>query len=214
MRKKYLVGLVVIATAFHTQLISPPINLSIAKDNVERYYESGEYDKDLNKIIAKAKKRFKKIPVKKNSLVIFDVDDTALSDYADSKSIDFGYIPKLSTKWVLRADAPGISQTKELYDLIVKLRFKIIFLTGRKYYEHEATIKNLKRQGFTTFDRLIVRQPDELKLKAQEYKTNRRKQLTEEGYNIVGNIGDQESDLQGPHSGYRVKLPNYRYLIP
>lgn len=191
-----------------------PLNLTIAKERVEKYYECGQYDRDLEKVVNRAIKHFKKISIQHNATVIFDVDDTVLSDYADAKSISFGYIPKLSHEWVLCADAPAIPQAKRLYDYLVERGFKIIFLTGRKYDEYDATIKNLKDQGFLYFDKLIVREASEKNLSAFEYKTMRRKQLTQQGYKIVGSVGDQMSDLRGVMSGYKVKLPNYRYFIP
>jgi len=190
------------------------INLTIAKDRVERYHECGQYDKDLNKIVDRAIRHFRNVSTYNNSTVIFDIDDTVLSDYADEKSISFGYIPKLSHEWILSADAPAIPQTKRLYDYLINRGFCIIFLTGRKYNEYDATIKNLNDQGFNRFDKLIVRQQDETKLTALEYKTARRKKLSQQGYKIVGNIGDQWSDLKGGYSGYIEKLPNFRYMIP
>jgi acid phosphatase len=191
-----------------------PINLTVAKYRVENYYESGLYQEDLSEIVGCALKHFEKVPVTGNETVIFDVDDTVLSNYADSKSISFGYVPKMSHEWVLQADAPAIIETKNLYDYLVKKGFKIVFITGRKYNEHEPTVKNLKAQGFMTFDKLIVRQKHEIGMTAEKYKSGRRKQLTEEGYKIVGCIGDQESDLRGGYSGHQVKVPNYMYMIP
>jgi acid phosphatase len=191
-----------------------PLNLTVAKERVEKYYECGQYDRDLENVVNCAIKHFKKIPARHNATVIFDVDDTVLSDYADEKSISFGYIPKLSHEWILRADAHALPQTKRFYDFLVDRGFKIIFLTGRKHDEYDATIKNLKEQGFVHFDKLIVREASEKNLSAFKYKTARRKQLTQQGYKIVGSIGDQMSDLKGVYSGYKIKLPNYRYFIP
>ena len=190
-----------------------PLNLTIAKERVEWYYECGQYDRDLDKIVNDALSHFKRISTANKATVIFDIDDTVLSDYADAKSISFGYIPKLSHEWVLRADAPAIPQTKRLYDYLIDRGFTIVFLTGRKHNEHDASAKNLKTQGFTQFDRLIVRQEDEESLTAKQYKTKHRKKLSAEGYRIVGSIGDQWSDLEGELTGYVVKLPNVRYLI-
>ena len=190
-----------------------PVNLTIAKQQVEQYYESGSYENDLRDIVDSAINHFSKISVSDKSLVIFDVDDTVLSDYADAKAISFGYIPKLSHEWVLRADAPAVLEVKRLYDYLIEHKLHIIFMTGRKFDEHDATTKNLKLRGFTHFDKLIVRERHELKLTARAYKSGRRKQLTQEGYTIVGCIGDQKSDLEGGYAGYQVKLPNYKYLI-
>lgn len=190
-----------------------PINLTLAKEQVEHYYECGQYDKDLEAIVNKTIKHFEKVPVHNNTAVIFDIDDTVLSDYGNEKSISFGYIPKLSHAWIMQANAPAIAQTKKLYNYLINRGFKVIFLTGRLHHEYEATLKNLTEQGFKGFDRIIVRSPEEEKLSAQEYKTAHRKQLTEEGLDIVGSIGDQLSDLEGGYAGYKVKLPNYRYMI-
>jgi acid phosphatase len=190
-----------------------PVNLTIAKQRVEHYYECGRYDKDMNRIINRAIKHFKKMERCHKDAVVFDVDDTVLSNYCDEKDIRFGYIPKLSHEWVLRADAPAIDQTKQLYDYLVGRGFRIVFITGRKHDEYDATIKNLKNQGFQHFDKLIVRSEKEADLSALEYKYIRRAQLVKEGYRIVGNVGDQWSDLKGGNSGYQVKLPNYRYMI-
>jgi len=191
-----------------------PLNLSIAKERVQHYYESGRYQSDKYKIIARAIHYFKRITPHKNSVVIFDIDDTALSNYADEKSISFGYIPKLFHEWVMKADAPAIIQTKNFYDYLIRRNFRVIFLTGRKHNQYDATIKNLNRAGFTKFDRLIVRSKEEEHLTAQAYKTQQRKQLILDGYHIIASIGDQWSDLRGGYSGYMIKMPNFRYMLP
>ena len=190
-----------------------PVNLTVAKDRVALYHEQGHYNRDMKNIISDTLHHFKHASPRKNATVIFDIDETVLSGYADEKSISFGYIPKLSHEWILSADAPAIKETKRLYNYLVAHGFKIIFITGRKHNEYDATIKNLKHEGFTTFEKLIVRQPKEIQLTARDYKSTHRKKLSQEGYRIIGNIGDQDSDLTGGNSGYAVKLPNYRYLI-
>ena len=46
------------------------------------------------------------------------------------------------------------------------------------------------------------------------YKSAQRKKLEEEGYRIIGNVGDQWSDLLGTNSGIRTfKLPDPMYYI-
>jgi len=49
---------------------------------------------------------------------------------------------------------------------------------------------------------------------AVQYKSSERKKLEEEGYRIVGNIGDQWSDILGTNIGERTfKLPDPLYYI-
>lgn len=207
----YILGSVLCILLFGT-LTPRPFNLTDARNKVEEYYECGKYDKETDKVVNKAIRHFKKIAVTCNSVVIFDIDETVLSNYCDEKAISFGYIPKLSHEWIMKAKMPSIPQTKRLYDYLVCRGFRIIFLSGRKHNEYDVTIKNLKEQGFHEFDLLIVRSLEEEKLTAQEYKTNRRRLLMQSGYKIVGMVGDQCSDLVG-YSEYMLKIPNYRYRI-
>lgn len=191
----------------------PPENLTIAKRRVVEYYESSCYQSEFKKIIDSAIKHFEGVAPTGKSTVIFDIDDTSLSSYFHSKENEFGFVPKLFKEWVFQASAPAIVHTKRLYDYLVKKGFTIIFLTGRQYDEHKATVKNLKREGYTVFNRLIVRQKHELDLTAKAYKSANRAKLVEEGFRIVGCIGDQQSDLEGGNSGYTIKVPNYCYMI-
>lgn len=189
------------------------INLRTAKDIVKVYYESGNYDEEMSEIIEKAKEKFSKIEIKNNSAVIFDVDDTALSNYEISKRLDYGYDFKIIQEWVLSEKLPAIKQTKELYDFLKSKNVKLIFLTGRNFEEYDATYKNLISQGYTGFDSLIVRNKEQKKTKAQTFKSNVREALTKSGYKIIGTIGDQWTDLNGQYSGIQIKLPNYLYEV-
>jgi acid phosphatase len=188
------------------------LNLTTAKDRVKMYYEDGQYDKELDEIIADAKRQFDKVEGKQNSTVIFDVDDTVLLNYEGSKKMGYGYVKSMVDEWVSSAQVPAILQVKELYDYLLQKNAKIIFLTGRFQEEYDYTFQNLINEGFTTFDTLIVRRPEEQKLPAVEFKSNVRTALTQQGYDIIGNVGDQWTDLDGPYSGIKIKIPNYLYI--
>ena len=189
------------------------INLSDSKILIKNYYESGQYNKDLSEIIAEAKDEFKDIDVTKNSVVIFDVDDTALSNYDYIKSIDFGYIKPLWASYIEKGNAPVIYEVKTLYDYLLNRRIKIIFLTARTYNNYEATYKNLKDAGYTEFDTLIVRYKNQLDEQASDFKSIERLTLSDLGYKIIGCVGDQDSDFDGGNTGIKVKLPNYMYKV-
>jgi hypothetical protein len=46
------------------------------------------------------------------------------------------------------------------------------------------------------------------------YKSSERKKVEKNGYRIIGNIGDQWSDLMGTNTGNRTfKLPDPMYYI-
>jgi acid phosphatase len=189
------------------------LNLRTAKDNVKEYYESGGYDKELDEVIADAKQKFDKVEIKNNSVVIFDVDETALNNYGLAEMMDFGYVYDLNKKWNEELKAPAIPQVKDLYEYLLDKGINIIFLTGRNSNEYDVTYKNLIQEGYTRFDTLITQSKEDQKLKSQEFKSKVRTELTSKGYEIIGAVGDQWTDLNGPYSGIRIKIPNYLYEI-
>jgi len=190
-----------------------PVNLTIAREQVKQYYESGKFDNELDTVIEEAKKEFNKVEFKNNSVVIFDVDETALNNYDLAKQMGFGYVYEMNKKWNAEMKAPAIPEVKELYDFLLSKGAKIIFITGRNFPEYEATYENLKQAGYTVFDTLITQIGGEKKMKALEFKSSKRVWLTENGYEIIGTVGDQWSDLEGENHGIQIKIPNYLYLI-
>ena len=46
------------------------------------------------------------------------------------------------------------------------------------------------------------------------FKSGERAALEGQGYRILANVGDQESDLAGGHADRSFKLPNPFYFIP
>ena len=190
-----------------------PVNLSVARESVKEYYETGKFDEELDNVIREAKDKFSKIEFTENSVVIFDVDETVLDNYELAESMGFGYVYEMNKKWNKELKAPAIPQVKELYEYLLTKGAKIIFLTGRNIPEYEVTYKNLKKEGFAVFDTLITQREHEYKLSATEFKSSKRVELIEIGYEIIGTVGDQWSDLEGPHHGIQVKIPNYLYQI-
>jgi len=188
-------------------------NLAVSKSKVESYYLCGKYDNKINKIVDKAIRHFAKVACPFDKTVIFDIDDTVLSTFNLEKSIQFGYVHNIAIAAENRGKLPAIPATKRLYDFIVDRGFHVVFISGRTSEEYEATRRNLIEQGFTKFDAIIMRSPEEIKLTAQNYKKQWRKQLEKDGYSIASSVGDQWSDLCGGHAGYQVKLPNYMYIL-
>lgn len=188
-----------------------PANLTIAKKAVREYYESGRFYKEVEDVIKKAEKEFDKVDIKKNSAVVFDVDETALDNYELSKLMGFGYVYKMNKEWNAEMKSPALKPIKELYDYFVTKGVHIIFLTGRNFPEYEVTYQNLKKAGYTVFDTLITQIGDETKIKNQQFKNAKRIFLTKKGYDIIGAVGDQWSDLRGEDHGIQVKIPNYLY---
>jgi acid phosphatase len=212
MMKYYFLIILSLAILFISCSPNEILNLRVAKDKVKNYYESGNFDKEMDGVVKDAEEKFSKIKISSNSVVIFDVDETALNNYGLAKQMDFGYVYDLNKKWNQELKAPAVKQVQNLYNFLIKRGIKIIFLTGRNSSEYEVTYKNLLQAGYIGFDTLLTQREDEQNLKAREFKSKKRTELARQGYEIIGTVGDQWSDLEGPYAGIKVKIPNYLYL--
>ncbi len=190
-----------------------PINLSDAKSKVKEYYESGQYDSEVNTIISGAIERLSKEELNENSAVIFDVDETALSNYEYAKNLGYGYTWKTWDDWVKSEQAKAVPAVKKLYDFLISKNVKVIFLTGRTAEQCKATLLNLKKEGYTKFDTLICRSEKEAKLKTEIYKRKELKKLAAKSYKIIACVGDQPADVSSPLCKIKILIPNYLYKL-
>ncbi|XP_042758161.1 acid phosphatase 1 [Lactuca sativa] len=190
------------------------------KDYVGHYMLGKQYRRDVDLVAAEAYKYAKGLNLTGdgNDVWVFDIDETTLSNlpYYARDTVAFGAMPLNETAfnaWVEEASSLAIPGSLKLYKQLIKLGFKIVFLTGVEEIYREARIKNLKAVGYTTWEKLILREAGEGG--GVVYKSKKRKELEEEGgYKIRGNMGDQWSDLLGSNAGDRTfKVPDPMYYI-
>ncbi|KAL7173916.1 hypothetical protein ACSBR2_033221 [Camellia fascicularis] len=149
---------------------------------------------------------------------VFDIDETLLSNLPYYADHGFGlevFDGVEFDKWVDKAMAPPIESSLKLYEEALKLGFKVFLLTGRSEQQRGVTVANLINSGFQDWDKLILRAIEDHGKLATIYKSEKRNEMVEEGYRILGNSGDQWSDLLGSSVSIRsFKLPNPMYYIP
>lgn len=198
-------------------LTQEPRNLSDLKEEVREYADSGAYEKDLATSISSANGYLSERSKKggENLTVIFDIDETVLSNLPHMKEADWGYQPEQWDKWVRTSKGPAIKPVRDVYHHAISLGMKVVFLTGRTEADRAATALNLRQQDMGTYEKLILRPRKGTApyVDAVEFKTNVRKKLTEDGYTVVASFGDQESDIQGGYVEKGFKLPNPFYKI-
>jgi len=147
--------------------------------------------------------------------MVLDVDDTALSDYPFYETTDLGYLPALFDKWAQSSEAPAIESTLRVFQKARQLQVAVFFISGRPEALREATERNLQTRGFVGWSRLVLQSMRDKNRTVSEFKSLARQHITEEGYRIILNMGDQVSDLSGqPAAELSVKLPNPFYFIP
>ncbi len=197
-------------------------NLDLFKVQLKQYYECtckcGCYGHDLNvqaeRAIAFLRRRAAHNAAARKLALVFDIDETTLSNYPEMLKNDFEFDPKVFDDWVGTASATAIPGTLNIYKEAQRLGVAVFFLTGRPEGEREATARNLRAQGFDTWQDLILRAPAVTAATAVQYKSAERARIAAQGYRIILNVGDQWSDLRGrPEAEYSVKYPNPYYFI-
>ncbi len=210
-------GLLFVQSSFAIE----PENLFIVKKHLINYYETGHYQGDVQKVIDHAKNYLqqriqsnKLLTRPKKLAVVLDIDETSLSNYPYMKKLDFGIDSPLLSSMIFESEDPPIKPTLELFKYALQNHISIFFVTGRYEKMRTMTINNLKTAGYTGWTALFLKPSSYHQNSAIPYKTSVRKKITDEGYDIVLNIGDQKSDLDGGYADHTYKLPNPYYYIP
>ncbi|MCS0495830.1 acid phosphatase [Ancylobacter sp. MQZ15Z-1] len=203
-----------------------PANVGDAKNAATRYHDDGGYGRDID-AVTKAAGRWiaRRAGEVARPAMVFDIDDTALSNWQVIEDDDYGRIiggpcPALPERacgwaaWDLRAGTPAIVQTLALYREAKRLGIAVFFITGRGESQRGATVRNLAATGFGGYDGLAMVPRGAHFASAADFKAPQRAAIEAKGFRIIANIGDQPSDLAGGHAERRFLLPNPFYRIP
>jgi|ERR1051325_6398894 acid phosphatase len=80
--------------------------------------------------------------------------------------------------------------------------------------ERAATKLNLRVAGYAGWDGSRCANPRPPGASVAEYKRDARIAIEKLGYQVIANVGDQESDLALDHADRAFKYPNPFYVIP
>ena len=190
-----------------------PPNLQPLKQQVRAYVERGDYQRDIETVAARAKAWIEQRTARGGTrlAVVFDLDETLFFNWPYLKAADFGYVHREWERWVEEANAPAIESVRDVYRAARRLGFEVFLITGRPERARGATERNLRAIGYADYAALICKGNDDRGTSAA-FKTEARRRLFGEGWAIVANIGDQESDLAGGFAERVFKLPNPFYL--
>ncbi len=191
-----------------------PANLQPFKEQLRAYVASGRYEREIAAVAADAaawiRQRAAATQPRERLAVVFDLDETLFFNWPHIERNDFGYVPEVWQRWVDEARAAPIPAVIEVYRLAQRLGCAIILITGRPERDRAATERNLRAIGCTGYVALICK-PDGERGTAAVFKAAARARMAGEGWTILANIGDQESDLTGGGAERTFKLPNPFY---
>ena len=191
-----------------------------------RYHDSGEYDRDVALVADQATAWIgARAPQASRPAVVFDIDDTALSNWEVIRRDNFGRpVPGACD---LAKDGPcgwaawdqlgvdtAILPTLAAFRAAIAAKAKVFFITGRPEDQRAATERNLRQAGYDGFERLSMVPLGAKFASAADFKTGIRAGIAAEGYTIIANVGDQPSDLLGGYAERIFLLPNPFYRVP
>ncbi|MER5842510.1 HAD family acid phosphatase [Streptomyces prasinus] len=123
--------------------------------------------------------------------IVLDIDNTALES-------DFGF----------SFPAPANEPVLEVAQYAQERGVAVFFVTARPGIVGAFTEYNLDHAGYESAG-LYVRGFLDLFRNVAEYKTAQRVDIESKGYTIIGNIGNNTTDLSGGHAERTYKLPDY-----
>ena len=196
-----------------------PANISPVKQVLRTYVDSGAYAKSIAEVALEANKYLVKRIAKgakggKKLAIVFDIDETTLSNLTQILAHDFGYVEKDWNAWVAAGRAPAIIPVQTVYDTAVRGKVEVFFITGRREEDRSATERNLRDVGYDTWTKVFFKPSaaEEPDLTTKGFKIDTRRKLEQQGYVIIANVGDQDSDLLGGYAERWFKLPNPFYI--
>ena len=195
---------------------SAPSAPTPSRDQLREYYQSGKYHNDVESKISEAKEyldRQLENPRQNRLAVIFDIDESALSNYKDLERLSFTRNPQALTGAYMLGTAEPLLSTLSLYEHALARGVAVFFISERPNTPEllAITVKNLKSAGFEQWEELILKPLDNDELSMQAFKTQARRHIAMQGFDIILNVGDQESDLKGGYAEIKVKIPNPFY---
>lgn len=191
-------------------------NIGCVKNTLREYFRSGLYKEEVAFVAGKARDYLEQRlnrPLEGKAAIVFDVDETALSNYSHIEEMDFGFQATAWNTWVNKGSAPALEGTLELYRFAKTRGIAVFFVSGRTPGQRGPTENNLRQAGFEGWQELILKDPAN-KETTLTFKTESRRKIVTQGYTIVANVGDQDSDLQGGYCESVFKIPNPLYWVP
>jgi hypothetical protein len=180
------------------------------------YHDSGDYGDDVGHVNTTARRyldsRLASWPHGSNlkPAIVLDIDETSLSNYSGLSATGFTQVGNVINP--VTASGIPIYSTLAFYRHARSKGVAVFFVTGRPPQIAGVTALNLVNVGYDAgWDGLYTKPVD---AGTQAFKAGTRAAIEQRGYDIVANVGDQESDLDGGHADRAFKLPNPFYFIP
>jgi predicted secreted acid phosphatase len=194
----------------------PKPNLTHVKWRMIDWHDSGDYLRDFQSAAARADRildHFLRREISQNYAVVFDIDETLLSNWDYLRGNDFGITLPTFNAWAETSRDPALDPMARVFAKARAYHLPIMLISGRRESLRDATVKNLTDAGYWGWTQLYLRPETDHATSVIPFKSGVRKMLAGQHYDIILNVGDQKSDLAGGYARHAVKLPNPFYYL-
>lgn len=195
----------------------PHPNLGVLRSECVRWHDSGDYAAAFARAATVAREsldRSSRGAMPKTHAVVFDIDETLLSNWPYLSAVQFAIAPDTFAAWTKRERGIALEPMRAVYARAQARGIPIFLVTGRGETLREATRRDLTEAGYSGWSGLFMKPTGYRDASIIPFKSGVRRRLAAQGYDIILNVGDQESDLAGGYARRAVKLPNPFYFIP
>ena len=215
------VALVSLITACASTGTTP--SLCNTQARIARYISSGQYDREFAAVVARAQAYMeRRAGAVSKPAIVLDIDERSLSNWPAYRMngwsritagpCDLEHGPCGIRAWQAMATSKALPPTLELTRRAEALGVAVLFITGRPPELREATERNLRQEGYRPAAVILLPAGATFK-SAVDFKAPERRRIVEQGYTVIVNMGDQESDLRGGYAEKTFKLPNPVYFL-
>jgi predicted secreted acid phosphatase len=148
-------------------------------------------------------------PLSGRPAIVLDIDETSLSNYTDLSARNFD-VSALAVSAVA-SHGVAIQPTLQLYRYALAHGVALVFVTGRPSAIDSITASNLRHAGYDRGWTALHEKP--VNAGTERFKSSTRAAIERRGYDIIANVGDQQSDLDGGNADRDFKLPDPFYFI-
>lgn len=195
----------------------PQPNLGLYKQQLVQWHNSGDYAacfaRSGRQAISAFRSELSRVRPGMRPAVVLDIDETALSNWGYLTAVGFDINSVTFQQWTARHNDPALPTTLELFNEAKARNVPVFFITGRKEVLRANTERQLRAAGYRGWAGLYLCPNDYDKESIIPFKSGVRRQLEQEGWSIIVNMGDQWSDLEGGYAIRKIKLPNPYYFI-
>ncbi len=166
----------------------PRPNLTWLKWQCVGWHDSGAYDRALARAAVPAREtldRYLRGVTPQNFAIVFDIDETLLSNWPYLSSSQFAIAPETFAGWTKRERGLALVPLRDIYARAHAYQIPIFLVSGRAESLRDATRRDLEEAGYWGWSAMFLKPDGYRDPSIIPFKSGIRKTLADRGYDII-----------------------------